>query len=86
MTVEDQARRRANGATWPAEFPPLAIALRSAEGAELVAGVSYETPDRRPVAYLRKGLVEIRVGAAELRRLAQLATDHERRAQGRGGA
>lgn len=86
MTDEYQARRRANGATWPAEHPPLSIALRSAEGAELIAGVSYETPDRRPVAYVRKGSIEIRVGGAELRRLAQLANDHERRAQRRGGA
>lgn len=55
MTDAHQARRRANGASWPAEFPPLSIALRSAEGAELVAGDTYEIPDRRPVAYLRKG-------------------------------
>ena len=87
MSGEYQARRRANGASWPAEFPPLSIASSSAEGAELVGGVTYETPDRRPVAFLRKGSSKIRIGAADLRRLAQVATDHERRAvQERGGA
>lgn len=85
MSDEHQALRRASGTTWAVEFPPLSNALRSAEDAELVAGVSYETADRQPVAYLRKGQVEIRVAAAELRCLAQLATDHECRARGRGG-
>ena len=65
-------------AHWPAGILPLPIAAESAEGRALIVFVTRETPDRRPVTVIRSGSAEIRLTAAVLRRIAQLAVDHER--------
>jgi hypothetical protein len=65
-------------ADWPADIPPLSIAVESAEGRALTVFVTREPLDRRPVTVIRSGLAEIRLTAAVLRRIAQLAVDHER--------
>jgi hypothetical protein len=65
-------------ADWPADTPPLSIAAETAEGRALTVFISYEIPDRRPVTVIRSGSVEIRPTGAVLRRIAQLAVDHER--------
>jgi (2Fe-2S) ferredoxin len=69
--------RRPN-ANWPAAFPPLELAVRSVDGANLAVFVTHETHDKAPVLVIRSGMWKVQLTAADMRRMAQMVTDHER--------